>query len=489
MIAYIIFIFLAIIAILRYVPGLRIPNSSPWLLPAGFVIKVSVGMFFLYIYSYHYGVGELTADPSAFMVESKILNATFYESPSAYLRFLTGLDNKELVVQYLSETTQWDAGSSKYFNDTRNLLRLHSLIHFISFNQTAIHLFVVSFISLLGLRFMTLAVIPYTQLKTTIVFLALLLMPNALFWSSGLLKEPLIFFSIGLFIYSVLSAHSFPKKLVLIILSIACLAGIKPYILLCIIPAVVIFVLFQYLKHIRTAFIITIVLITGVFLSLLTPPLHPVVKKLSDQQFDFVNIGKGGVFARADTCIYIIAGEDMPHVIVNHTDSTVILTQEIVGDYILPNAKKDKKRCMIQPNEIPWKMYYDGEFSGSYIEITPIEQSGTQLLKNIPEAITNVAIRPYPNDPPASVFKYFSLIDGWGLYLLLIATLLFFRREINRKELSIIVALFVFSLILALLIGWTTPVLGDIIRYKVPIQLAMIVVTLIVFNPKRLKNE
>lgn len=445
-------------------------------------------MFFLYIYSYHYGVGELTADPSAFMDESKILNSTFYESPTAYFRFLTGLDNKALIAEYLSETTQWDAGSSKYFNDTRNLLRLHSLIHFISFNQTVIHLFVVSLISLLGLRFITLAIIPYTHLKATIVFLSLLLMPNALFWSSGLLKEPLIFFSIGLFIYSVFSNYSIFKKLLLIAFSILCMIGIKPYILICIIPAIIIFLLFNYLKQVRIAAVITIVMITGSLFSLLTPPLQPVVKKLSDQQFDFINIGKGGVFARADTCIYIIAGEDMPHVIVNQVDSTVILTKEIVGDYILPNAKKDKKRCMISPNETPWKMYYEGEFSGSYIEITPIEQSGTQLLKNIPEAIQNVALRPYPNDPPESVFKYLSVIDGWGLFLLLIITFLFFRRKINRKELSIIIALFVFSFILTLLIGWTTPVLGAIIRYKVPVQLAMMLVTLILFNPKQLKN-
>lgn len=488
MIAYIIFVFLLIIAILRYTPALRMPNSSPWLLPVGFVVKVAVSVFFLYVYSYHYGVGELTADPSAFMDESKILNAAFYESPTAYFRFLTGLDSKALVAEYLSETTQWDAGSSKWFNDTKNLLRLHSLIHFISFNQTMIHLFVVSLISLLGLRFMTLAIIPYTHLKTTIIFLSLLLMPNALFWSSGLLKEPLIFFSIGLFIYSVLSNTSLFRKSLLIVVSILCMVGIKPYILVCIIPAIIIFMLFNYMKRTRTAIIITIVLITGSLLSLLSSPFQPVVKKLSDQQFDFINIGKGGVFARADTCIYIIAGEDMPHVIVNQVDSTVILTKEIVGDYILPNAKKDKKRCMIQPNETPWKMYYEGEFSGSYIEITPIEQSGNQLLKNIPEAINNATFRPYPNDPPESVFKYFSLIDGWGSLLLLVITFFFFRRKIDRKELSIIAALFVFSFILTLLIGWTTPVLGAIIRYKVPVQLAMMIVTLILFNPKRLTN-
>jgi hypothetical protein len=48
--------------------------------------------------------------------------------------------------------------------------------------------------------------------------------------------------------------------------------------------------------------------------------------------------------------------------------------------------------------------------------------------------------------------------------------------------------LLVFSLILTLLIGWTTPVIGAIIRYKVPVQLAMMLVTLILFNPKKIKK-
>lgn len=488
MILYIVFFFLLLVATLRFAPFFRLPGSSLWLLPAGFVVKVLVGCFFLYVYSYHYGVGELTADSSEFLRDSKLLNDVFYESPTAYFRFLLGLDDRALMFEYLSETTQWDASSSKWFNDARNILRIHSLIHFVSFGAVFIHLMVISVISLLGLRLITLSLLPYVKLSAAAVFLSLLLIPNVLFWSSGILKEPLILFSIGLFMYTVLGDFKPLKKIVLLILSVGALVGIKPYILLCMIPAVATYYLFREIKNIRIALVILLVAITGSLLSLLTPPMRPVVDKLSYQQFDFINIGKGGVYARADTCVYIIYGADMPYVEINRTDSTVFLKREVVGDYIQPSAKKDKKRCVIHPNETPWKMFYDGEFSGSYIEITPIAESPETLLKNIPEAIANVLLRPYPNDPPKSKLKWLSIIDGWGLLLLFVVVVVFFRRTISRKELNLIVALCVFSLLLTLLIGWTTPVIGAIVRYKIPVQLAMVFIILIVLNPKKLKN-
>lgn len=489
MIIYIILFFLLITALLRFVPLLRIPNASPWIMPIGFVIKVLVGCFFLYVYSYHYGVGELTADANAFMHDSKILNDVFHSSPTDYFRFLFGFDDSELISRYLSETTQWDAGTSKWFNDAKNILRIHSLIHFVSFEKEIIHLMLIVLISLLGLRLMTIALIPFVKVSSTVVFFAFLLMPNALFWSSGLLKEPIIFFSIGLFLYTVLGTFTLFRKIVLLLLSITCLIGIKPYILLCIVVAVIAFFLFHSIKTIKTALMVLGIIISGCILSLLTPPMKPIVNKLSYQQFDFINIGKGGVFARTDTCIYIIYGADMQYVIVDDVDSTVFLTEQINGHYIKPNKKKDKRQCIIYPNEKPWKMYYDGEFSGSYIETTPIDESPKTLLFNIPEAINNVLLRPYPTDPPDSYFKYLSILDGWGLLSLLMVVIIFFRRKINRKELNFVVALLVFSLVLMLLIGWTTPVIGAIIRYKIPIQLAMMIITLILFNPQKATNE
>lgn len=257
----------------------------------------------------------------------------------------------------------------------------------------------------------------------------------------------------------------------------------KAYILGCMLPAIATYLLFKYVKNIKIAIAILVLTFVGGLFSLLSKPLEPVVYKLSDQQFDFDNIGKGGVFARADTCIYIIAGEDMPYVIVDEEDSTVFLTKEIVGDYIKPYAKKDKKRCVITPNEEPWKLYYDGVFSGSYFETTMIERSSKQLLKNIPEALENVFLRPYPNDPPPSKFKYVTILDSWGILGLFLTVVFFYRRKIQRNELNLIVSLMVFSIVLALLIGWTTPVFGAIVRYKVPIQLAMMISVLILVKP------
>lgn len=476
------------VTLLRFVPILKIESVSPWLMPIGFGIKVLVGLFFVYIYSYHYGVGELTADSSEFLVDSKTLNEVFYKSPSAYFKFMLGIDDRKLLFEYLSETTQWDGDSNKWFNDVRNLLRLHSLIHFFSFGNIVIHLMVTSMICLFGIRYMVMALTPYVKVTPTFIFFAILMMPNVLFWSSGILKEPLIFFSIGLFLYTILRQHSPFKKGMLLLISILLLIGIKVYILICLLPAIAIYLLFEKIKNIKIALSITFIIISGAILSLLTPPLKPVVSKLSDQQFDFVNIGKGGVFARADTCIYIIYGADMPFVIVDKVDSTVFLTQEVVGDYIQPYAKKDKKRCTIQPNEKPWKLYYDGDFSGSYIETTPIEGSAVQLIKNIPEAITNSMFRPFPNDPPKSKFKYLSIIDNWGLIVLFLSVLLFFRKQLTRKEINLLIPMAVFCLTLSLLIGWTTPVLGAIVRYKIPIQLAIMFATLILIEPQKLRK-
>jgi hypothetical protein len=487
-IVYIVFFFLLIVTILRFCPFFRIPNASPWLFPFGFAVKTAVSFFFLYVYSYHYGVGELTADASSFFVESKILNNVFYESPVTYFKFLFGLNNHQEVMQYLSETTQWDYSSDKILHDVRNILKLHSIIHFVSFNQIIIHAMVVVVISLLGIKFMILAMRSYIKISVNIQFLVLLLMPNVLFWTSGILKEPLLIFSIGFFLYVVLRPFKPLKKCLLLGLSILFLLSIKPYLLFCIAVAMLVYFVIVRIKNIKTALFVLFIGIGLAISSLLTKPMEPVVQKLSNQQFDFINIGKGGVFARADTCIYIIYGEDMPSVIVNRIDSTVYLTKEVVGDYIQPNAKKDKKRCIIQPNEKPWKMYYDGEFSGSYIETTPIEQSPLQLVKNIPQAMNNVLLRPLPSDPPHSVFKWFSILDAWGVYTLLFTVLLFFRRKLERKELNFIIALCVFSLVLTLLIGWTTPILGAIIRYKIPIQIAIMFIILILFNPQKLRN-
>ncbi|HLU87181.1 MAG TPA: hypothetical protein VKZ44_05460, partial [Taishania sp.] len=66
--------------------------------------------------------------------------------------------------------------------------------------------------------------------------------------------------------------------------------------------------------------------------------------------------------------------------------------------------------------------------------------------------------------------------------------LLFFRRKLDRSAVNLLVGLAVFCLILSLIVGLTTPVVGALVRYKVPIQVAVMLIALIVFNPQKIKR-
>jgi hypothetical protein len=110
------------------------------------------------------------------------------------------------------------------------------------------------------------------------------------------------------------------------------------------------------------------------------------------------------------------------------------------------------------------------------------QDSYQQLIANIPEALFNASIRPLPNDP-GSKLKYISMLEVWVLFAFLMYAIVN-RRKIISGEKNIIVGLIIFALFLFVLIGWTTPVLGAITRYRFPAQLALVLVGLILIQPK-----
>ncbi|MEY4603377.1 MAG: hypothetical protein RIT43_669, partial [Bacteroidota bacterium] len=136
----------------------------------------------------------------------------------------------------------------------------------------------------------------------------------------------------------------------------------------------------------------------------------------------------------------------------------------------------------LYPNGKKLRITYFTPGCRSFIETTPINESFVQLMKNIPEALANSYLRPYLFDP-GSRLKYLSMLEVWFLSVFLVFSL-FQRRKLNAVEKAIIFGMVVFALTLFLLIGWTTPVIGAIARYRFPAQLALVVVGLISFKPK-----
>ncbi|MBI3237607.1 MAG: hypothetical protein HYZ43_01975, partial [Flavobacteriia bacterium] len=115
-------------------------------------IKLAAGGLFLVVYSQYYGSGTLTADPKAFMHESALLNQVAHKSFTDYLRFLTGMETQSMIDHYLSATTHWSGGDLTLINDSKNVIRVNSLLYFLSNGNIYLHILVFGFLSLLGFR-------------------------------------------------------------------------------------------------------------------------------------------------------------------------------------------------------------------------------------------------------------------------------------------------------------------------------------------------
>jgi hypothetical protein len=141
----------------------------------------------------------------------------------------------------------------------------------------------------------------------------------------------------------------------------------------------------------------------------------------------------------------------------------------------------------LEPNTDTLLVSYYTAGCYSFIETTPIDNSFGQLMKNIPEALVNSVLRPFPTDPGSNL-KYLSMVEIWVLILFLFFAL-FKHRKLQNDEKSVVFGLIIFSLVLFLLIGWTTPVIGAIARYRFPAQLALVIIGLILIKPhKKLSN-
>jgi predicted cation transporter len=99
----------------------------------------------------------------------------------------------------------------------------------------------------------------------------------------------------------------------------------------------------------------------------------------------------------------------------------------------------------------------------------------------VPEALFNTTIRPLPSDR-GSWLKIPAFIENIVLFFGLLLITLFARRKLNKRIKRLVWSLFVFAFLVFVVVGWTTPVLGAIVRYKVPAVLALGIVGLLLID-------
>lgn len=456
---------------------LTISNNE---LAIAFIVKVLAGFAFIAIYFDYYSRGSLTVDSTIFLAQSKTLAEVFYESPLDYFKLLTGIgENDALVQKYLSTTLHWSAGSMTVLNDSKNVLKVNSVIYFISRGNEYVHITIIAFFSFLGVINFYKTFKPYIHFSKRLFFWLLLLVPSTLFWTSGLLKEPFLFIGLSFFIRALLLKESRIKSFLFGLLGLILLIAFKPYVLLCLLPAILFFILAKYIFKYNWIWTTVVLSVLTVLFFSIKSPRETITHYLSRKQFDFINIGKGGLHAAADTCIYYFQPEQYKYLEIK--DTLVELKQK-TDSYIIHFGGNEKPiPVTLKPKGEKWIIIYKGVSGASYIPSTYINNSFKQLLINIPEALTNSILRPFPNDPGRNL-KYPAMFEVWLLIGFTIFTFLFNFKKPTKEVLVLILSILLFCLLLSLIIGWTTPVLGAIARYRFPVYLGFVIALLLINN-------
>jgi hypothetical protein len=398
-------------ALLLYaVHGLRffrlegVPTN--WLKGA-FVIKVLAGTALWALYTYVY-VDRPTADIYRYFDDSAVMFGALKEHPGDYLRMITGIgnDSPHFDTAYYQVMNNWYRKfESNMYNDAHTVIRFNAIVRLFSFGSIHVHTVFASFLAFLGSIGLVRAVATLRPDLVRAAFLATFLLPSVLFWSSGVIKETLLVFALGLLVW--LAVGGLAKRLrgpvlLLMVPLVALLFFLKFYVLLSMVPALLAYAWCRVSGH-RPWVVFLVV--------------H---------------------------AIFLLAGANSERIIpgFNILDTLAWKQKDFIG----------LARSM---------------GSGSYIPTDYLEPTFASFAGQAPRAFLITFLGPvltWSNGPMglASALENIAIV---ALLTWLIAR----RKDWGKVDQAFVLYCLSFCLLLGLVVGWTTPVMGAVVRYRVPL--------------------
>jgi hypothetical protein len=453
-----------------------------WWLPIIFIGKLLFALFFLYVYTYHYGGGELTADAGRFFQESQVFYKLFWEHPDMYFKFFFGIENDPLIVDaFMDELGHWNTSALTLSNDSRNVIRINSLLFFISNGKILVHFLVFSLISFLATIDLALFIRKWSTLSFPVVLAVLALLPSVAFWGSSIIKEPLMLAGLCILIRGVFDDLSFKRRWWRILLGLALMLMFKPYVLAIFLVVLLFYFVFSRLLPKLQLVNVLVFFILGALMAQWSGKLDTAVSVISRQQQDFMNVRDGGLYLDIDDDYYYyvyFSNRDK----FQFLDGRLAVLKEPTGAYLAHKRNyNDRKTVPLTNVGEVYPVHLTMSQAGSGIDVTRIDNSLWTMIKMMPEVLFNTTIRPLPSDK-GSWLKYPAFIENILLFLGLILITLFARRKLNKRIKRMVWTLIVFAFLVFVVVGWTTPVLGAIVRYKVPGVLALGIVGLLLID-------
>ena len=332
------------------------------------------------------------------------------------IRWLTGLGEEYNQSGLLGDT--FNAG---YCRDENNfmIVRIVTVMSFITFGKYLLNCLFFSMISYSGVwRLYRFFYEQYPHLHKQLA-IAILFLPTFVFWSSGILKDPLCTGAMGWLTYGLYQAvyvkKNFIKDAVIIIFSSYVLILLKVYIIVAYTPFLILFLVLKNVNLVKNTFLkifIGISLLVGIMLG-------------------FTQIMKS-----LQSSVSKYAGESLTKTISDHQKSY---------------AEQDS---WAQSN-----FSLGVEFDGSV----------SSLVKMAPAAVVATLYRPFLWES-RKLSTLLSSLEGLAIMLLTLKVLWTlglgkFFKSIRDPAIFYCIS---FSLLFALFVGATTPNFGTLCRYKIP---------------------
>lgn len=390
-----------------------------------FSLKVFAGVAVWQFYNYQYERAH--GDVFRFYDDARIAYDNLKSYPISFLKFTFGIGSDQNIDTLYPKLDSWDRDYNYRLAiiDNRTIIRFNLFLFPFTQGVYFVHVLFHAFLSFIGL------VSIYKAFKTNFsgkeqwLIASIFIIPSLLFWSSAVLKESLLMFGLGIFLREI-------KKIIDN----------------------------QYSSVNYWALLIgffTLFSIKAYVLIILTPGILTIL---------FLKIKS---FSKPVLAAFLLNVAMLILVInLKHINPKL----DII--YVIFQKSRDAMN----------EAFLHG--AGSLIEgYEKLQPNLITFIKRSPEALLNALFRPFPSD--LNRLLYWPNFLETLIWLFAIIFTIFRFKKPEKSEVPILIFLVLFCFYFLLLVGLTTPLIGSIVRYRIPVLPFLLILLGLLNNQKNQK--
>jgi hypothetical protein len=440
-----------------------------------FVVKIGAGLLLTYIYTYFY-TDATTSDLFLYYKDGKIISDALKVHPSDGIRMLLGIGDSSdyFFKNYYSKMERWNRfHDAVFFNDCRLIIRFDACVQLISFGAFHAGTVIINFLSCVGLVAMYRCWRIYFRQKEILLAFSLFCIPALLFWASAMLKEGLLVFSVGCFLYGFFEVVIHRKfvfsTILFLVIGLFFSLLVKVYFLILLFPALLSYwLVFRRTSRFKLVFFALVYcsfIMVGFLFCVLLLERNP-ARELIQHQHAFINVSKGGVYLYRDSIGVRLDYVDKERIIFSSQKDIVHIQKG--SSYVQWNnlTMSDTVEVILSSDTSAYWHSATLPPATSAYTIPPLRYSFSSFIRYAPSALFNSFFRPFPTECK-NAYQWFCSLENIFCVFMIFLSLFFIRYR--KTDFTFFLLFFSFVISLLLILGYTTPVSGALVRYKAPL--------------------